>query len=96
MVAEVCCVCMRPLTPDCVTMCVCVWVQLFMRSLPEDCYINIVGFGSRYNKLWPASTRYTQSSLNQVQAHLSRKTCVQHGGNMCVCACWVRECACIA
>ena len=46
-------------------------LQLFFRSLPEDCYVNIVGFGSRYNKLWPTSVKYSQQTLTQASAHLS-------------------------
>lgn len=57
-------------------MCVCLPLhvsQLFLRSLPEDCYLNIVGFGSRYNKLWPSSMKYGQGSLSQASAHVASK-----------------------
>tara|TARA_R110002050_G_C8706047_1_gene495212 strand:- start:204 stop:692 length:489 start_codon:yes stop_codon:yes gene_type:complete len=38
-------------------------MQLFMRSLPEDCFFNIVGFGSRFEKLFPDSKRYSDETL---------------------------------
>ena len=45
--------------------------QLFFRSLPADCYINIVGFGSSYRKLWPLSIKYSKKSLQEGTAHIS-------------------------
>ena len=38
-------------------------LQLFFRSLPEDCYINIVGFGSSHQFLWPTSVKYVLPSI---------------------------------
>ena len=45
---------------------------LFMKSLPENCYFNIVGFGSRYEQLFPeVSVPYSQSTLDKAVAHLT-------------------------
>lgn len=45
---------------------------LFMKSLPENCWFNIVGFGSRYEKLFPdVSVPYSQSTLDTAVAHLT-------------------------
>eukprot|EP01134_Creolimax_fragrantissima_P003712 CFRG3712T1 len=39
-------------------------LNLFLQSLPEDSYVNLVGFGSRYNVLFPScSKRYNEESL---------------------------------
>lgn len=41
-------------------------VQLFLKSLPADCYFNIVGFGSHYAALFPeGSMKYDGESLQQ-------------------------------
>jgi hypothetical protein len=45
-------------------------LQLFFRSLPEDCFINIVGFGSRHEFLWPQSVRYGQDTLATASRHI--------------------------
>jgi von Willebrand factor A domain-containing protein 5 len=37
--------------------------QFFLRSLPADCYLNIVGFGSSFSKLWPSSVKYSEDTL---------------------------------
>ena len=46
-------------------------MQLFFRSLPDDCYINVVGFGSSFRKLWPASVKYSRDSLREGTAHIA-------------------------
>ena len=46
-------------------------MTLFFRSLPEDCYLNIVGFGSSFRKLWPKSAKYARQSLADATAHIS-------------------------
>lgn len=45
-------------------------MSLFFRSLPADCFINIVGFGSSFRKLWPASAKYGKDSLREGSAHI--------------------------
>ena len=43
---------------------------LFLKSLPEGCNFNIVGFGSRYEKLFSAvSVPYTQETLDKATRH---------------------------
>ena len=42
---------------------------LFLKSLPEGCYFNIVGFGSRYVKLFDKSMLYAQKSLDKATSH---------------------------
>lgn len=32
-------------------------LQLLLNSLPEDCYFNIIGFGSKFNLLFPKASR---------------------------------------
>ena len=44
-------------------------MQLFLRSLPEDSYFNIIGFGSAWEKLFPESRRYDDDSLEPALAH---------------------------
>jgi von Willebrand factor A domain-containing protein 5 len=46
-------------------------LQLFMRSLPEDCYFNIIGFGSNYQMLFPRSVKYDDSSLRKATSHIA-------------------------
>lgn len=44
---------------------------MFFRSLPEDCYVNIVGFGSRFQTLWPKSVKYGAASLEKASRHIA-------------------------
>jgi len=46
-------------------------LELFMRSLPEGCYFNIVGFGSSFQKLFPVSRLYNDDSLAIAIKHVS-------------------------
>ena len=45
-------------------------LQLFLRSMPEDCYFNIVGFGSTHKQMFPQSVRYDDSTLNQASKNV--------------------------
>ena len=38
---------------------------LFLKSLPDGCYFNVVGFGSRYTTLFKKSQLYNDSNLKQ-------------------------------
>jgi hypothetical protein len=43
---------------------------LFLKSLPEDCYFNIVGFGSKHTKLFnKGSVAYSQATLDTATSH---------------------------
>ena len=43
---------------------------LFLKSLPEGCNFNIIGFGSSYEKLFPAvSVPYSQETLDKATQH---------------------------
>lgn len=39
--------------------------MIFVRSLPENSYFNIVSFGSTYRKLWTVSQEYKQQKLDE-------------------------------
>ncbi len=43
--------------------------QIFLHSLPADCYINIVGFGFTHQPLYPSSRRYDDTVLGETKAH---------------------------
>ncbi|PKC76294.1 hypothetical protein RhiirA1_528033 [Rhizophagus irregularis] len=40
-------------------------LELLLRSLPEDCYFNVVSFGSDYDSLFPKSELYSETSLSE-------------------------------
>ena len=42
---------------------------LFLKSIPPGCYFNIIGFGSRYEHLFPQSVPYNQSNLDKAMKH---------------------------
>ncbi|XP_046843087.1 von Willebrand factor A domain-containing protein 5A-like [Xenia sp. Carnegie-2017] len=42
---------------------------LFLKSIPEGCYFNIIGFGSRYVHLFPESVPYNQKNLETAVKH---------------------------
>ncbi|XP_028392596.1 von Willebrand factor A domain-containing protein 5A-like [Dendronephthya gigantea] len=42
---------------------------LFLKSIPEGCYFNVIGFGSRYEKLFPESVPYDQKNLEKAVQH---------------------------
>lgn len=45
-------------------------LSLFLKSLPEDCRFNIVGFGSRHVTLFPkCSVPYSQTTLDTATSH---------------------------
>lgn len=43
---------------------------LFLKSLTEGCYFNIIGFGTQYQSLFPSSVSYDQSSLGKAMSHV--------------------------
>jgi len=58
-------------------------LQLFCRSLPEDCYINIIGFGSRQDWLWPESVKYGEESLAKATKHIENLKADLGGTEIC-------------
>ena len=42
---------------------------LFLKSIPPGCYFNIIGFGSRYEHLFPKSVPYNQTNLDKAMDH---------------------------
>eukprot|EP00731_Ephydatia_muelleri_P002780 Em0001g2780a len=42
---------------------------LFLKSLSEGCFFNIIGFGSSYVDLFPSSLPYNQDSLSKAVSH---------------------------
>ena len=42
---------------------------LFLKSLPEGCYFNVIGFGSRYEKLFDKSVPYNQENMVKAVRH---------------------------
>ncbi|KAH3731904.1 von Willebrand factor type A domain [Pelomyxa schiedti] len=46
-------------------------MQLFLRSIPNTCTFNIVGFGSRFEKLFGESIPYDEQSFTIAKAHIT-------------------------
>ena len=46
----------------------------FLKSLPEGCYFNIIGFGSSYEKLFPRSVVYNEKHSEQAMKHTQSMT----------------------
>ena len=42
---------------------------LFLKSIPPGCHFNIIGFGSRYQSLFPKSVPYNQENLDAAMKH---------------------------
>ncbi|XP_028392751.1 von Willebrand factor A domain-containing protein 5A-like isoform X2 [Dendronephthya gigantea] len=42
---------------------------LFLKSIREGCYFNVIGFGSQYEKLFPESVPYDQKNLEKAVQH---------------------------
>ena len=41
---------------------------LFLKSIPEGCYFNIISFGSRYESFFPSSMPYNQETMEKSTA----------------------------
>ncbi|CAG8558080.1 9226_t:CDS:10 [Funneliformis caledonium] len=54
-------------------------LELLLRSLPEDCYFNVVSFGSRHDSLFPKSQLYSETSLSQA-IELAQSMTSNYGG----------------
>ena len=44
---------------------------VFLKSIPENSYFNIIGFGSTFTTLFPTSQKYSESTLKQAELHIS-------------------------
>ena len=44
-------------------------MMLFLKSIPDDCYFNIVRFGSSHKKLFKESVVYNQGNLDKAVQH---------------------------
>ena len=42
---------------------------LFLKSIPEGCFFNVIGFGSSYERLFPESVLYNQSNMEKAVEH---------------------------
>src|SRR5438876_11904725 len=54
-------------------------LELFLRSLPEDCYFNVVSFGSSHDSLFPKSREYSEETLDKA-INLAKKLDANYGG----------------
>ncbi|CAG8757099.1 14038_t:CDS:2, partial [Funneliformis caledonium] len=54
-------------------------LELLLRSLPEDCYFNVVSFGSHHDSLFPKSQFYSETSLSQA-IKLAQSMTSDYGG----------------
>src|SRR6266480_7595515 len=54
-------------------------LELLLRSLPEDCYFNVISFGSRHDSLFPKSQIYSEDSLSKALS-LAQTMTSNYGG----------------
>ncbi|CAJ0764125.1 10684_t:CDS:2, partial [Entrophospora sp. SA101] len=54
-------------------------LELFLHSLPEDCYFNVVSFGSSHDSLFPKSQEYSQETLDRA-INLAKNLDARYGG----------------
>jgi len=54
-------------------------LELLLRSLPEDCYFNVISFGSSHDSLFPKSIFYSQDSLSKA-LNLAQSMTSNYGG----------------
>jgi uncharacterized protein with von Willebrand factor type A (vWA) domain len=57
-------------------------LQIFLRSLPEGTLFNIIGFGSKFEKLFPESKEYNENSLQIAVKHCEKMTANLGGTNL--------------
>ena len=55
---------------------------LFLKSLPEGSYFNIVGFGTRFEKLFAQSVPYTQDTVDKATEHAEKMEADMGGTNL--------------
>ncbi|CAG8486167.1 23669_t:CDS:10 [Cetraspora pellucida] len=54
-------------------------LQLLLRSLPEDCFFNVVSFGSDFDSLFKKSQPYSEGSFSKALKHAQEMT-ANYGG----------------
>ncbi|RGB40837.1 von Willebrand factor type A domain-containing protein [Rhizophagus diaphanus] len=54
-------------------------LELLLHSLSEDCYFNVVSFGSHYDPLFPKSQLYSETSLSKA-LNLAQTMTANYGG----------------
>jgi len=54
-------------------------LELLLRSISEDCYFNIVSFGSHHDSIFPKSQLYSESSLSKA-INLAQTMTSNYGG----------------
>ncbi|RIB10469.1 hypothetical protein C2G38_186707 [Gigaspora rosea] len=54
-------------------------LQLLLRSLPEDCFFNVVSFGSRFDALFEKSQPYSETSFLKALKH-AQEMVANYGG----------------
>ncbi|PKC04699.1 hypothetical protein RhiirA5_401309 [Rhizophagus irregularis] len=54
-------------------------LELLLHSLSEDCYFNVISFGSRYDSLFPKSQLYSEKSLSKA-LNLAQTMTSNYGG----------------
>ena len=47
-------------------------LQYFLKSLPEKCYFNVIGFGSSFEKVFPHSLPYNAENLQKASSAVSK------------------------
>ncbi|CAG8664095.1 18057_t:CDS:2, partial [Racocetra fulgida] len=66
-------------------------LELFLRSLPEDSFFNVVSFGSHYDSLFPKSQPNSQSAISAALSLAQNMTANYNGTEMYQCLKWVLE-----
>jgi Mg-chelatase subunit ChlD len=55
-------------------------MRVFLKSIPQSCYLNICSFGSSHSLLWPESRQYTQENLDLATQHVTHSFTSDMGG----------------
>ncbi|CAG8712748.1 4371_t:CDS:2, partial [Dentiscutata heterogama] len=66
-------------------------LELFLRSLPEDSYFNVVSFGSNYDSLFPKSQPNSQSAISAALSLAQNMAANYNGTEVYQCLKWVFE-----
>ncbi|CAG8550347.1 46342_t:CDS:2 [Gigaspora margarita] len=66
-------------------------LELFLRSLPEDSYFNVVSFGSTYDSLFPKSQPNSQSTISTALSLAQNMEANYGGTEIYQCLKWVFE-----